>query len=38
MGGWLSTAARIFRGDKNALGKSLPCKFEDWIYKETNNL
>ena len=34
MGGWLLTAARIFRRDKNMLGKSLPGKFEDWIYKE----
>ena len=34
MGGWLSTAARIFRRDKNTLRKSFPCKFEDWIYKE----
>ena len=34
MGGWLSTAARIFRRDKNTLGKSLLGKFEDWIYKE----
>ena len=35
-GGWISTAARVFRRDKN-----LPGRFEDWMYKEcrkTNNL
>ena len=34
MGGWLSTTARIFRHDKNTVGKGLPGKFDDWIYKE----
>ena len=34
MSGWLLTAAIIFRRDKNTLGKRLPGKFENWIYKE----
>ena len=36
MRGWISTAARVLRHDKN-----LPGRFEDWMYEEckkTNNL
>ena len=29
MGGWISTAARVFRRDKNMLGENLPIRFED---------
>ena len=29
LGGWISTAAKIFRRDKNVRGKNLPCRFED---------
>ena len=34
MGGWISTAARVFRRDKNILGENLPGRFEDWMYRE----
>ena len=34
MRGWISTAARVFRGDKNMLEENLPGRFEDWIYRE----
>ena len=34
MGSWLIKAAKIFRRDKNTLGKSLPGNFKGWIYKE----
>ena len=34
MGGWISTAARVFRHDKNMLGVNLPVRFEDWMYRE----
>ena len=39
MGGWISTAMRVFR--REMLGENLLGRFEDWIYKEcrkTNNL
>ena len=29
MGGWVSAAAKVFRRDKNMLGKNLPGRFED---------
>ena len=32
-GGWLSTAAKVFRRDK-MRGKNLPNRFEDWILRE----
>ena len=43
MGGWVSAAVKVFRRDKNMLGKNLPGRFEDWMYREcgirkTNNL
>ena len=43
MGGRISTAARVFRCDKNMLGENLLSRFEDWMYREceikkTNNL
>ena len=34
MGDWISTAARVFRRDKNMLGENLPSRFEDWMYRE----
>ena len=34
MGDWISTAARVFRRDKNMLGENLPGPFEDWMYRE----
>ena len=34
MGGWVSTAAKVFRRDKNILGENLPGGFEDWMYRE----
>ena len=34
MGGRISTAARVFRCDKNMLGENLLSRFEDWMYRE----
>ena len=34
MGGWVSTAAKVFRRDKNTLGEILSGLFEDWMYRE----
>ena len=34
LGDWISTAAKIFRRDKNVRGKDLPGQFEDWMYIE----
>ena len=36
LGGWISTAAEIFRfrRDKNVCRKDLPGRFEDWMYRE----
>ena len=34
LGGWILTAAKIFRRDKNVRGKDLPGQFEDWMYIE----
>ena len=34
MGGWISTAATVFRRDKNILGENLPGRFEDSMYRE----
>ena len=34
MGGWISTAARAFRRNKNTLGENLPSRFEDGMYRE----
>ena len=27
--GWISTAAKVFRREKNIHGENLPCPFED---------
>ena len=34
LGGWTSTAAKVFRRDKNVHGKNLLGRFEDWMYNE----
>ena len=34
MGGWISTAAEVFRRNKNMCGENLPGRFEDWMYRE----
>ena len=34
LGGWISTAAKVFRRKKNILGENLPGRFEDWTYGE----
>ena len=34
MGGWISTAAKVFRRDKNMRGENLPGRFKDWMYRE----
>ena len=34
MGGWVSTAVKIFRSGKNILGENLPGLFEDLMYRE----
>ena len=34
MGGFISTAPRVVRRDKNMLGENLPVRFEDWMYRE----
>ena len=34
LGGWISTAAQVFRREKNIRGENLPGRFEDWIYRE----
>ena len=34
LGGWISTAAKVFRHHKNMRGESLPGRFEDWMYRE----
>ena len=34
VGGWISTAAKVFRRDKNMREKNLPGRFEDWMYRE----
>ena len=33
LGGWISTAAKVFRCDK-MHGKNLPSRSEDWMFKE----
>ena len=33
MGGWISTAAKVFRQDKNMRGENLHGRFEDWMYR-----
>ena len=33
LGGWISTAAKVFRRDK-MRGKNLPNQFENWMFKE----
>ena len=35
LGGQISTAAKIFRRDKNVRGKNLPDRFEDWMHSES---
>ena len=32
--GWISTAAKLFRRDKNMRGENFPGQFEDWMYRE----
>ena len=34
MGGWISTAAKVFRRDKDMRGENLPGRFKDWMYRE----
>ena len=34
MGGWISTAAKVFRRDKNMRGENLPGRFENQMYRE----
>ena len=34
LGGWISTAAKVFRLDRNMRGENLSGRFEDWIYRE----
>ena len=34
LGGWISTAAKVFRHKKNIRGENLPGRFKDWIYRE----
>ena len=34
MGGWISTAAKVFRRDKKMRGENFPGRFEDWMYRE----
>ena len=34
MGGWISTAAKVFRRDKKMHGENFPGRFEDWMYRE----
>ena len=34
MGGWILTAAKVFRRDKNMRGENLSGRFEDWRYRE----
>ena len=34
LGGWISTAAKVFRREKNIRGENLPGRFEDWIYRQ----
>ena len=35
LGGQISTAAKIFRRDKNVRGKNLLDRFEDWMHSES---
>ena len=35
MGSWISTAATVFRCDKNMRGENLPGRSEDWMYRES---
>ena len=32
--GWISTAAQVFRREKNIRRENLPDRFEDWIYRQ----
>ena len=34
LGGWISTAAKLFRRDKNICGENLTGLIEDWMYRE----
>ena len=34
LGGWISTAAKIFRRNEGMGEKNLPGRFGDWLYKE----
>ena len=34
LGGWMSTAAKVFTRDKSMGEKNLSGRFEDWLYKE----
>ena len=34
LGGWISTAVKVFRRDKNICGENLLGRIEDWMYRE----
>ena len=34
LGGWISTAVKVFRCEKNICGENLPGRFEYWMYRE----
>ena len=34
LGGWISTAVKVFRRDKNMRRENLPGWFDDWMYRE----
>ena len=34
LGGWISTATKLFRRDKNICGENLTGRIEDWMYRE----
>ena len=34
LGGWISTATKVFRDEENISGENLPSRFEEWMDKE----
>ena len=34
LGGWISTAVKVFRREKNRSGENLPGRFQYWMYRE----
>ena len=34
LGGWISTAAKVLRREKNIRAENSPGRFKDWMYKE----